>query len=97
MQRLEAYFWRITVTDDVGANHEEPGAATGTVDGDHTVSRPVPVDAAELAVVVEPNCTRNVPCYRFTVPTAAILRVESPRTIRGFHAASVRGRRQPPP
>ncbi|MCY0908765.1 MAG: hypothetical protein OWR62_10275 [Sulfobacillus thermotolerans] len=59
VQRLEAYFGRITVTDNVGANYEELGAATGTVDGDHTVSPPVPAEATEQAVVVEPNCMRT--------------------------------------
>lgn len=101
MQRLEAYFWRITVTDDVVTNYEELGAATGTVDGEHTVSPPFPVEAAELAVVVQPNCTRNVSCYRSTIPTGAILRVESPSVHQGIprgecvrpaSAAPLRGR-----
>ena len=82
-QRLETYFWRITVTDDVGTDYEEKGGATGTDAGDHTVSPPFPAEATELTVVIQPNYQRDLPCYRFTIATASIPRVVSPEGHKG--------------
>ncbi|NMP24826.1 hypothetical protein [Sulfobacillus harzensis] len=83
--------WRITVTDDLGTDYTESGGATGTDEGDHTVRPPFPVEARELTVVIQPWILRDQPCYRFTIPTARILRVKSPAGKRGNPRAFLRG------
>lgn len=83
--------WRLTVTDDVGTDYTESGGATGTAEGDHTVQPPFPVQARELTVIIRPSKPHDQPCYRFTIPTTTILRVESPPDRQGNPRAFLRG------
>ncbi len=72
--------WRIEVTDDIGTVYGEEwvGGAAGTTDGDMAMPPPVPREARELTVIIQPHprCG-DEPRYQFTIDESSISRVDN--------------------